>query len=118
VDEIILFQPLLKKEIRGVVNIQLNALKRLVAQSGINLEFSDYALDYLAEQGFDPQFGARPLKRLIQKEIVNQLSRRILAGEIDKSQPVLVDVFDNTVVFRNEVAQKSSFKEKARKAAS
>ncbi len=118
VDEIILFQPLLKKEIRGVVNIQLNALKKLVAQSGINLEFSDYALDYLAEQGFDPQFGARPLKRLIQKEIVNQLSRRILAGEIDKSQPVLVDVFDNTVVFRNEVAQKSSFKEKARKAAS
>src|SRR5258706_1711294 len=102
VDEIILFQPLLKNEIKGVVNIQLNNLKRLVAQSGIQLEFSDYALDYLAEQGFDPQFGARPLKRLIQKEIVNQLSRRILAGDIDKSRPVLVDVFDNTVVFRNE----------------
>jgi len=118
VDEIILFQPLMKTEIRGIVNIQLNNLKRLVAQSGIQLEFSDYALDFLAEQGFDPQFGARPLKRLIQKEIVNQLSRRILAGEIDKSQPVLVDVFDNTVVFRNEVATKSSFKEKSKKAAS
>jgi len=118
VDEIILFQPLMKNEIRGIVNIQLNNLKRLVAQSGIQLEFSDYALDFLAEQGFDPQFGARPLKRLIQKEIVNQLSRRILAGEIDKSQPVLVDVFDNTVVFRNEVATKSSFKEKSKKAAS
>jgi ATP-dependent Clp protease ATP-binding subunit ClpB len=118
VDEIILFQPLMKNEIRGIVNIQLNNLKRLVAQSGIQLEFSDYALDFLAEQGFDPQFGARPLKRLIQKEIVNQLSRRILAGEIDKSQPVLVDVFDNTVVFRNEVATKSSLKEKPKKATS
>ena len=118
VDEIILFQPLMKNEIRGIVNIQLNNLKGLVAQSGIQLEFSDYALDFLAEQGFDPQFGARPLKRLIQKEIVNQLSRRILAGEIDKSQPVLVDVFDNTVVFRNEVATKSSFKEKTKKATS
>src|SRR5690349_1724578 len=118
VDEIILFQPLLKNEIRDIVNIQLNNLKRLVAQSGIQLEFSDYALDFLAEQGFDPQFGARPLKRLIQKEIVNQLSRRILAGEIDKSQPVLVDVFDNTVVFRNEVATKSSLKEKSKKATS
>ena len=115
VDEIILFQPLMKNEIRGIVNIQLNNLKRLVAQSGIQLEFSDYALDFLAEQGFDPQFGARPLKRLIQKEIVNQLSRRILAGEIDKSQPVLVDVFDNTVVFRNEVAKK---REKSKKATS
>jgi len=118
VDEIILFQPLMKNEIRGIVNIQLNNLKRLVAQSGIQLEFSDYALDFLAEQGFDPQFGARPLKRLIQKEIVNRLSRRILAGEIDKSQPVLVDVFDNTVVFRNEVATKSSLKEKTKKATS
>jgi len=118
VDEIILFQPLLKNEIKGIVNIQLNNLKKLLAQSGIQLEFSDYALDFLAEQGFDPQFGARPLKRLIQKEIVNQLSRRILAGEIDKSQPVLVDVFDNTVVFRNEVPPKNSLKEKAKKATS
>jgi ATP-dependent Clp protease ATP-binding subunit ClpB len=118
VDEIILFQPLLKNEIKDIVSIQLNNLKRLVAQSGIQLEFSEYALDFLAEQGFDPQFGARPLKRLIQKEIVNQLSRRILAGEIDKSQPVLIDVFDNTVVFRNEVAPKTSLKEKAKKATS
>ncbi|MET0393904.1 MAG: ATP-dependent chaperone ClpB, partial [Chitinophagaceae bacterium] len=102
VDEIIMFQPLLKKQIMGIVKIQLDNLKRLVAQSGVYLQFSDYALEFLADQGFDPQFGARPLKRLIQKEIVNQLSRRILAGDIDKTHPVLVDVFDNTVVFRNE----------------
>jgi ATP-dependent Clp protease ATP-binding subunit ClpB len=59
-------------------------------------------LDYLAENGFDPQFGARPLKRLIQKEIVNALSRKILEGSIDKAHPVLVDVFDGVVVFRND----------------
>lgn len=106
VDEIIMFQPLLKKEIMGIVKIQLNGLKKLVAESGIQLQFSDYALEFLADQGFDPQFGARPLKRLIQKEIVNQLSKRILAGDIDKTKPVLVDVFDNTVVFRNEMPEK------------
>ncbi len=103
VDEIIMFQPLLKKQIHGIVKIQLEGLRKLVLQSGIQLKFSDYLLDYLSEQGFDPQFGARPLKRLIQKEIVNQLSKRILAGDIDKTKPVLVDVFDNTVVFRNDV---------------
>ncbi|MBP6477891.1 MAG: ATP-dependent chaperone ClpB [Chitinophagaceae bacterium] len=105
VDDIIMFTPLLKKEIRGIVSIQLQSLKNLVAQSGIQLQFSDYAVDFLAEQGFDPQLGARPLKRLIQKEIVNQLSKRILAGDIDKTIPVLIDVFDNTVVFRNEVPE-------------
>lgn len=105
VDDIIMFTPLLKKEIRGIVSIQLDALKKLVAQSGIQLQFSEYALDFLAEQGFDPQLGARPLKRLIQKEIVNQLSKRLLAGDIDKTIPVLVDVFDGVVVFRNEVPE-------------
>lgn len=102
IDEIIMFQPLMKDEIRGIIRIQLEQLKGLVAQSGIQLTFSNYALDYLAENGYDPQFGARPLKRLIQKEIVNQLSKRILAGDIDKTKPVLVDVFDGVVVFRNE----------------
>jgi ATP-dependent Clp protease ATP-binding subunit ClpB len=115
VDEIIMFQPLLKKEILGIVKIQLEKLKKLVAESGIQLDFSDYAVEFLAEQGFDPQFGARPLKRLIQKEIVNTLSRRILAGDIDKSRPVLVDVFDNTVVFRNEENSKPPAKPKEKK---
>ena len=106
IDEVIMFQPLMKNEIRGIIRIQLSNLKKLVAQNGIDLQFSDYALDYLAENGFDPQFGARPLKRLIQKEVVNQLSKRILAGDIDKTKPVLVDVFDGTVVFRNEIIAK------------
>ena len=106
IDEVIMFQPLMKTEIKKIISIQLNDLKELVAKNGIVLQFSDYALDYLAENGYDPQFGARPLKRLIQKQIVNQLSKRILMGDIDKSAPVVVDVFDGVVVFRNEVTRK------------
>ncbi len=102
VDEIIMFQPLLKKQIASIINIQLEGLKKLVATNGIQLVFSDYLIDYLSEHGYDPQFGARPLKRLIQKEIVNGLSKKILAGDIDKSKSVLIDVFDGLVVFRNE----------------
>lgn len=102
IDEVIMFQPLMKKEIKGIISMQLDNLRKMVAENGINLQFSDYVLDYLAENGYDPQFGARPLKRLIQKEIVNQLSKRILAADIDKTRPVLVDVFDGTMVFRNE----------------
>ena len=92
----------MKKEIKGIIDIQLQGLKQLVSQTGIQLQFSDYVLDFLSENGYDPQMGARPLKRLIQKEIINQLSKRILAADIDKSIPVLVDVFDGNVVFRNE----------------
>ncbi|MFT3747686.1 MAG: ATP-dependent chaperone ClpB [Agriterribacter sp.] len=115
IDDVIMFQPLMKKEIRGIINIQLNQLKDLLANNGIELEFTDYAIDYLADNGYDPQFGARPLKRLIQKEIINQLSKRILAGDIDKSSPVLVDVFDNTVVFRNEPPKEKEVKEEKKK---
>lgn len=116
VDEIIMFAPLLRKEIKSIIRIQLNNLRKLVAENGIQLEFSDYALEFLAEHGFDPQFGARPLKRLIQKEIVNALSRKILAAEIDKSIPVLVDVFDGMVVFRNEKNGSNAAKSKTQPA--
>ena len=102
IDEVIMFQPLMKKEIKGIIAIQLEGLRTMVAKNGIELQFTDYLLDYLSENGYDPQFGARPLKRLIQKEIINQLSKKILGGSIDKTKPVLVDVFDNVVVFRNE----------------
>ncbi len=106
IDEVIMFQPLMRKEIKGIIKIQLENLKKLVEQnSGIKLQFSDYALDYLAEHGYNPQFGARPLKRLVQKEVVNQLSKKILAGDLNKNNPVLVDVFDGVVVFRNEAEE-------------
>ena len=102
IDEVIMFQPLMKKEIKGIIKIQLDELKNLVEKNGMKLEFTDYALNYLVENGYDPQFGARPLKRLIQKQIVNGLSKKILAGDIDREHAVIVDVFDGTVVFRNE----------------
>lgn len=106
IDEIIVFHPLLKKEIKKIVRIQLNSLKKMVAKNGIELEFTDYVIDYLLENGYDAQFGARPLKRVIQRSIVNELSKKILAGDINSQHPVLVDVFDNTVVFRNEENKK------------
>jgi ATP-dependent Clp protease ATP-binding subunit ClpB len=107
VDEVIMFQPLLKNEIRGIIQIQLENLSKMLAKNGIDVRFTDYTLDYLAENGYDAQYGARPLKRLIQKSIVNPLSKKILAGEIDNQHPVLVDVFDGLVVFRNEQEEKS-----------
>ena len=105
IDEVIMFQPLMKKEIKGIIRIQLEDLRKLVLAAGIQLDFSDYLIEFLAENGFDPQFGARPLKRLIQKEIVNRLSKKLLSGEVDKSRPLLVDAFDGTVVFRNEIPE-------------
>ncbi len=108
IDEVIMFQPLMIEDIKEIIRIQLNDLKEQLAKNGVVLEFTDYALDYLAENGFDPQFGARPLKRLIQKQIVNQLSKKLLSGTIDKTNPVLVDVFDGMVVFRNEVIPKDT----------
>jgi ATP-dependent Clp protease ATP-binding subunit ClpB len=102
VDEIIMFSPLLQKQMSAIVKIQLNNLQKLVAENGMQIGFSNYLVDYLSEQGFDMQFGARPLKRLIQKMVVNELSKKILSGEIDKTQKVLIDVFDGVVVFRNE----------------
>ncbi len=104
IDEVIMFHPLMLQEIKGIIRIQLEALKETIAKQAIDLEFSEYALAYFAEQGFDPQFGARPLKRLIQKDIVNLLSKKIIAGDLDKTKPVLIDVFDGVVVVRNEAA--------------
>ncbi len=100
----------MKKEIKKIKKIQLERLRRTLLNNGVDLQFSEYALDYLSENGFDPQFGARPLKRLIQKEIINRLSKKLLGGTIDKSYPVLVDVFDGTVVFRNEVHEREKVK--------
>jgi ATP-dependent Clp protease ATP-binding subunit ClpB len=101
IDEILVFKPLLKSEIRNIIEIQLADLKKKLAEQDLKLELTDYALNYLADNGFEPQFGARPLKRLIQKEITNALSRKILEGKIDKTKPLLVDVFDGLVVVRN-----------------
>ncbi len=102
VDDVIMFHPLLRKDISGIIRIQLKQLQEQVAQQGIELDFTDYAVDYLAQKGFDPQYGARPLKRVIQKDIINLLSKKIIAGEVDNTKKVLIDVFDGVVAIRNE----------------
>lgn len=101
VDDVIMFHPLMRKEIKGIIKIQLEGIRQQLLKQGIDISFSDYALDYLVQNGFDPQYGARPLKRVVQKEVINLLSKKIIAGEIDKSKPVLIDVFDGMVVMRN-----------------
>ncbi len=102
IDEIVMFHPLMKKQIRQIVDLQLNDLKKLLLQKEITLEITPDALDYLGEQGFDPQYGARPLKRVIQKELVNELSKKILSGEVEKGKKIIVDAFESGLVFRTE----------------
>lgn len=101
IDEIVMFHPLMKKQIREIVGLQLHQLRDLLAQKEITLEITDNALDYLGEEGFDPQYGARPLKRVIQKEIVNELSKKILSGEVEKNGTIKIDSFGEGLVFIN-----------------
>ncbi len=110
IDDIIMFHPLMKKEIRSIIKIQLEHLQHQLMEQGIDLQFTDYALDYLVQRGFDPQYGARPLKRVIQKDLINMLSKKIIAGDIDKTKPVLIDVFDGIVAMRNETASDAELK--------
>ncbi|MGB0422798.1 MAG: ATP-dependent chaperone ClpB [Flavobacteriales bacterium] len=105
VDEIIMFTPLTKTEIGKIVQLQLTRLGKRLEQANIDLRVTQDALNYLGEQGYDPQYGARPVKRVIQKEVLNELSKALLGNEIDKSEPVVMDVFDGKVVFRKEIEQ-------------
>ena len=103
IDEIIMFNPLTRSEIRGIVEIQLNGLRKMLAAQGVELEATEPALDWLAQLGFDPQFGARPLKRVIQKKILNELSKQILAGTVNREDKIVIDLdSQNNFRFRNE----------------
>ena len=101
IDEIIMFKPLLRNEIRGIVKIQLASLATMLEERSIKITFTESLIDWLANEGFDPQFGARPLKRVIQKEIVNALSKKILASEVVTDDVIRVDVINDVVVFEN-----------------
>ncbi len=92
IDEIVMFRPLVRKDVRKIVTIQVDLIKKRLAESGIHLEVSDEALDRLAKLGYDPQFGARPLKRVLQREILNELSKQILAGKINKDAVIHVEI--------------------------
>lgn len=102
IDDIIMFTPLSKADIRAIVGLQLANLKKMLTKQNITLDATEEAVDYLAAKGFDPQYGARPVKRLIQKEVLNNLSKELLSGRITSDSIVLLDSFDDQLVFRNQ----------------
>jgi ATP-dependent Clp protease ATP-binding subunit ClpB len=106
IDEILMFKPLSKAEIREIVMMQIDHLKALLSKSEVEVKLTNYALDALADMGYDPQFGARPLKRVVQKNILNNLSKMILSDSVRKDVPITIDVIDDQFVFYNEKEKK------------
>jgi ATP-dependent Clp protease ATP-binding subunit ClpB len=106
IDETIMFTPLTKNNVRQIVQIQFNKLKEMLLEKDIKLVITDEAFNHIAEVGYDPQFGARPVKRVIQRQVLNELSKAILGGTIDTNEPVVMDVFDHKIVFRRPVHEK------------
>ena len=102
IDEIVMFTPLTNANIAQIVGLQLKSVTKMLAQQGITMDATPEAIAYLSEKGFDPQFGARPVKRVIQREVLNQLSKEILAGKITTDSIILLDSFDGQLVFRNQ----------------
>jgi ATP-dependent Clp protease ATP-binding subunit ClpB len=101
IDEIIMFTPLDENEIRRIVVMQLQGLSRMLEKNGLTLTFSDDAIALIARKGYDPQFGARPVKRVIQDLVLNELSRRILGATIDRSRPVRINAGERGLTFSN-----------------
>ena len=96
-----MFTPLNANNIRSIVRLQLDAVIKMVAKEGILIDATDEGVDYLAQKGFDPQFGARPVKRIIQKEVLNRLSKEILGGSVHKDSVIKLLVADDKLVFEN-----------------
>ena len=101
IDEIVMFEPLTHKDIERIVDIQLGIVRRMLSENGIRLEYSDKAREWIASAGYDPLYGARPVKRVIQRYVVNDLSKRILAGEVDRSKPISIDAGKDSLTFSN-----------------
>ena len=96
-----MFLPLTKKQIGGVVELQLNRVKKMLEPQGFNLQWTPQAVDFLADVGYDPEFGARPVKRAIQKYVLNDLSKSLLAEKVNRDKPIIIDSFGDGLVFRN-----------------
>ena len=111
IDELIMFTPLTRDELRDIVSLQFKGVQQVLGEMGIQIEASEEALDWLSQLGYDPQFGARPLKRVIQKRILNELSKDILSGKVNKDSKIKLDVFDNQFVFMNAESEVGSQKE-------
>ena len=101
IDEIIMFTPLNEEEIRQIVSLQLNGVKKMLAENGITLAFTDAALDFISHEGYDPQFGARPVKRVIQRYVLNELSKEILSGHVNRENAITIDREGDKLVFKN-----------------
>ena len=101
IDDIIMFTPLSKPEIRAIVNLQLNSVKKMLAANDLTLDFTDAALELIADKGFDPQFGARPVKRVIQKMVLNELSKALLGGQVNRERPIVIDRQGESLIFKN-----------------
>ena len=101
IDDIIMFLPLTKQEIAKVVTLQLQRVRKMLEPQGFNIEWTDQAVDWLANVGYDPEFGARPVKRAIQEHLLNELSKKILAEEVNREKPIVIDANGNGLVFRN-----------------
>ena len=101
IDDIIMFTPLNQKEIRSIVNLQLNSVKKMLAENSVTLDFTEAALDLIADKGYDPQFGARPVKRVIQKMVLNELSKELLGGRVNRERPIVIDRQGEQLIFRN-----------------
>ena len=106
IDEIVMFNPLTEQNIREIVELQLRNLKKLLAGNGIELELTDFALTYLVQRGYDPLYGARPVKRVLQREITNELAKEILKGKVNATHVVMVDYFGDGLVFSNKKEKK------------
>ena len=102
IDEIIMFQPLSKDEIKEIVKLQFRLIKKMLAKNDVKISATEKAIDEISEMGFDPQFGARPIKRVIQRQILNELSKMILAGKVNKDHEIIIDEKDNKLVFLNK----------------
>ncbi|MCB0475961.1 MAG: AAA family ATPase, partial [Flavobacteriaceae bacterium] len=102
IDEIIMFTPLNREEVAEIVKLQLNGLSKMLTEQGITMTWTAEAIESITRQGFDPQFGARPLKRVIQRKVLNELSKEILSGKITTNSSILLDAFDDELVFRNK----------------
>jgi ATP-dependent Clp protease ATP-binding subunit ClpB len=101
IDEIVMFEPLSEKNILEIVDIQLGIVHKMLKQSGIELRVTDKAREWIAHIGYDVAYGARPVKRVIQREVINELSKRILAGKVDKSKPIVIDTSSDELSFSN-----------------
>jgi ATP-dependent Clp protease ATP-binding subunit ClpB len=102
IDDIVLFTPLTKSDIEEIVSLQIGIIKKMIAEQNIQLEATSEAMKLLATKGFDPQFGARPVKRILQKLVLNKLSKEILSNKIQSDDVLLLDAFDQELVFRNQ----------------